>query len=388
MKVIKRDRSVEDFSFDKIISAISKSAKRVNVEVTDEIKDSVVKYIATNIYNIESIHVDRIHNFVEIILSEVSPIIAKSYKDYRNYKAEFGAYIMQDIESNIKKVLFEVDRENSNSNSRYISTKRTAISQEHAKELYKKMFLSRDVVSAINDGYIYIHDLKDLILPQFNCCLADISSILNGGFELEGIKYTEPKDIRTAVGQIGDIVQIISAQHFGGHTVPEIDKVLSWYYKMTIDMEVDYAYDIMSGSDDFNYSVKQWVIREARKKAYKELKQSLQGFEIKMNTVVSARGSYPFTTLTFGDVSNDIEADICKAILEVRMEGHGDKGHKKNLIFPKLVFLYNPEIHGKGKKYEWLFALAVKCSSKCMYPDFLSPKLHKREGRWVSPIKY
>ena len=94
------------------------------------------------------------------------------------------------------------------------------------------------------------------------------------------------------------------------------------------------------------------------------------------------------TTLTFGDVSNDIEAEICKAILEVRMEGHGDKGHKKNLIFPKLVFLYNPEIHGKGKKYEWLFALAVKCSSKCMYPDFLSPKLHKREGKWVSPIKY
>lgn len=68
------------------------------------------------------------------------------------------------------------------------------------------------------------------------------------------------------------------------------------------------------------------------------------------------------------------------------MEGHGDKGFKKNLIFPKLVFLYNPDIHGEGKKYEWLFNLAVECSSKCMYPDFLSPKLHKREGKWVSPM--
>ena len=387
MKVIKRDRSVEDFSFDKIISAISKSAKRVNVEVTDEIKDSVVKYIATNIYNIESIHVDRIHNFVEIILSEVSPIIAKSYKDYRNYKAEFGAYIMQDIESNIKKVLFEVDRENSNSNSRYISTKRTAISQEHAKELYKKMFLSRDVVSAINDGYIYIHDLKDLILPQFNCCLADISSILNGGFELEGIKYTEPKDIRTAVGQIGDIVQIISAQHFGGHTVPEIDKILAKYYELSIKKEYDKLGMLVSKYKTSQITQEDGV-EEARKFAYNELKQSMQGFEIKMNTVVSARGSYPFTTLTFGDVKNDLQADIAKAILEVRMEGHGEKGFKKNLIFPKLVFLYNPDIHGPGKEYEWLFDLAVKCSSKCMYPDYLSPKLHKIEGRWVSPIKY
>lgn len=385
MKVIKRDRSVEDFSFDKIISAINKSAKRVNVEVTDEIKDSVVKYIATNIYNIESIHVDRIHNFVEIILSEVSPIIAKSYKDYRNYKAEFGAYIMQDIESNVKRVLFEVDRENSNSNSRYISTKRTAISQEHAKELYKKMFLSRDVVSAINDGYIYIHDLKDLILPQFNCCLADISSILNGGFELEGIKYTEPKDIRTAVGQIGDIVQIISAQHFGGHTVPEIDKILAKYYELSIKKEYD-KLGMLASKYKASQITQEDGIEEARKFAYNELKQSMQGFEIKMNTVVSARGSYPFTTLTFGDVKNDLQADIAKAILEVRMEGHGDVGFKKNLIFPKLVFLYNPDIHGPGKEYEWLFDLAVKCSSKCMYPDYLSPKLHKIEGRWVSPM--
>lgn len=92
------------------------------------------------------------------------------------------------------------------------------------------------------------------------------------------------------------------------------------------------------------------------------------------------------STLTFGDVENDEQAEICRAILEVRMEGHGDKGFKKNLIFPKLVFLYNPKIHGEGKKYEWLFDLAVKCSSKCMYPDYLSPINHKREEKWVSPM--
>lgn len=128
------------------------------------------------------------------------------------------------------------------------------------------------------------------------------------------------------------------------------------------------------------------IIAEAKHRAYIDLKQVLQGFEIKMNTVVSARGSYPFTTLTFGDVENDLQADICKAILEVRMEGHGDKGFKKNLIFPKLVFLYNPDVHGEDKRYEWLFDLAIKCSSKCMYPDYLSPKFHKREGKWVSPM--
>lgn len=164
-----------------------------------------------------------------------------------------------------------------------------------------------------------------------------------------------------------------------GHTVPEIDKVLEKYHKKTIDKYFMFIKEYTPLQDKY-------IMEDAEKLAYNDMKQALQGFEIKMNTVVSARGSYPFTTLTFGDVENDLQADICKAILEVRMEGHGDKGFKKNLIFPKLVFLYNPEIHGRGKKYEWLYQLAIKCSSKCMYPDFLSPKLHKREGKWVSPM--
>jgi ribonucleoside-triphosphate reductase len=379
MKVIKRDGTIEVFDRNKIISAICKSAKRVGVFISDEDKKKVCNYVETTVYPADVVQVDRLHNLVEIILTSILPDVAKSYKDYRNYKAEYGIYLMSDIESDVKKVLEEVDRENSNSNTRYISTKRTEIAQGFSKAMYKKLYLSTDVLSAIKDGYIYIHDLKDMLLPQFNCCLADIGNILNGGFELEGIRYTEPKDIRTAIGQIGDIVQIISAQHFGGHTVPEVDKILAKYYDMTIINEYDYI-------EDFCDYGSPTVFQMARERAYRELKQSLQGFEIKMNTVVSARGSYPFTTLTFGDVKNDYEADIAKAILEVRMEGHGEKGFKKNLIFPKLVFLYNPDIHGEGKEYEWLFDLAVKCSAKCMYPDYLSPISHKRESKWVSPM--
>lgn len=390
MKVIKKNGTHEDYNESKIIVAIRKSAKRIGYELTEDQECSICNIVYNMIlekdpFNVASVSVNNIHNYVEKALDVVAPEVAKSYKDYRNYKKEFVYSTIHDIEKQVHSMLTEVDRSNSNSNTRYISTKRTEIAKIFAKEMYQKMFLSTDVIQAIKDGYIYIHDLSDMLLPQYNCTLVDMKAILNGGFKLEDIKYTEPKDIRTAVGQMGDIVQIISAQHFGGHTVPEVDKVLDKYYERSIRKEYDkichlmtkYKASIITSEDG---------VKEARALAYNELKQALQGFEIKMNTVVSARGSYPFTTLTFGDVENSLQADICKAILEIRMEGHGDKGHKKNLIFPKLVFLYNPEIHGKGKEYEWLFALAVKCSSKCMYPDFLSPKLHKREGKWVSPM--
>ena len=379
--VIKRDGTQENYNSDKIIKAISKSAKRINYNLSENEKLNIIKNVESNLVNEYVITVTNIHSLVERALDIVSPAVAKSYKDYRNYKKEFVYSTMDNIERKVNSMLNDVDRSNSNSNTRYISTKRTEIAKTFSSEMYQKMFLPVSVIQALKDGYIYIHDLSDMLLPQLNCCLCDYQNILNGGFQLEGIKYTEPKDIRTAVGQMGDIVQIISAQHFGGHTVPQVDRILAKYYEMSIEKEYNF---IKSISNLPEYQ----ILPEAQKRAYRELKQAIQGFEIKMNTVVSARGSYPFTTLTFGDVTNDIQADICRAVLEVRMEGHGDKGFKKNLIFPKLVFLYNPEIHGENKEYEWLFDLAVKCSSKCMYPDFLSPNGHKKEGKWISPIKY
>lgn len=95
-------------------------------------------------------------------------------------------------------------------------------------------------------------------------------------------------------------------------------------------------------------------------------------------------------TFTFGDCSNEYEKDIAKAILQVRLEGHGKKGEKKRTIFPKLVFLYNKDKHGQGGEYEDLFEYSIKCSSKCMYPDYIGNigDNHYREGKWVSPINY
>ena len=225
--VIKRDGTQENYNSDKIIKAISKSAKRINYNLSENEKLNIIKNVESNLVNEYVITVTNIHSLVERALDIVSPAVAKSYKDYRNYKKEFVYSTMDNIERKVNSMLNDVDRSNSNSNTRYISTKRTEIAKTFASEMYQKMFLPVSVIQALKDGYIYIHDLSDMLLPQLNCCLCDYKSILDGGFELEGIKYTEPKDIRTAVGQMGDIVQIISAQHFGGHTVPQVDRILA-----------------------------------------------------------------------------------------------------------------------------------------------------------------
>lgn len=61
-----------------------------------------------------------------------------------------------------------------------------------------------------------------------------------------------------------------------------------------------------------------------------------------------------------------------KTMLEVRKNGQGKKGHKKPVLFPKVVFLYDEKLHGEGGPLEDVFEAGIDCSSKTMYPDWLS----------------
>lgn len=127
-----------------------------------------------------------------------------------------------------------------------------------------------------------------------------------------------------------------------------------------------------------------------------ELKQGFQSLELKLNTIPCSRGDFAFTTVSFG-CWNDPELtnkdklflkEICSAILKTRMKGHGGK----QVVFPKLVFLYDENKINEDEDHKELFELAVKCSSKCMYPDYLSlnhgkvADIYKRTGAITSPM--
>lgn len=126
----------------------------------------------------------------------------------------------------------------------------------------------------------------------------------------------------------------------------------------------------------------------------RELEQGIQGFEIKLNTVASSRGSFPFTTFTFGLVEDEFEKLVAETILKVRKNGQGKEGFTRPVVFPKLVFLYDEARHGIGQKDEDLFDLAVETCAVAMYPDILSVsgndivgEMYRKYGEVISPIK-
>ena len=124
-----------------------------------------------------------------------------------------------------------------------------------------------------------------------------------------------------------------------------------------------------------------------------DFEQGFQGWEYKFNTVASSRGDYPFITMTFGTGTGKFAKMASITMLNVRRKGQGKKNCKKPVLFPKLVFLYDENLHGKGKELEDVFEAGILCSSKTMYPDWLSltgegyvAEMYKKYGAIISPM--
>lgn len=385
IKIIKKDNRKEDFDCSKIRSAVSKSAYRALSKFKEEELDLICSKVQKSCEDYESneVPVTFVHNAVEQALEEVKPMVAKSYRDYRNYKQDF-VKMLDDVYKRSQAIMYIGDKENSNSDSALVSTKRSLIFNHLNKELYQKFFMTIEELEACRDGYIYVHDMSAR-RDTMNCCLFDIANVLRGGFEMGNLWYNEPKSLDVAFDVIGDITLGGASQQYGGFTLPEIDKVLEPYAQKTYDTSFD-RYREMGLS-------KKKSRLEALKDVEKEFRQGFQGWEYKFNTVASSRGDYPFITVTLGLGTTEFRRMASRIAFEVRKEGEGKKDNKKPVLFPKLVFLYDKNIHGEGCVNEDIFNIAVKCSSKSMYPDWLSltgkgyvADIYKKYGRVISPM--
>ena len=383
--VIKKDGTREEFDEQKIINAVTKSATRCLVELSEDDIKGICNFVSENIVKMgkKEIAISEMHNLVESALDYINPNVAQSYRNYRNYKQDF-VHMLDKVYQESQRIMYIGDKENSNADSTLVSTKRSLIFNELNKELYKKFFLTVDELQAIRDGYIYIHDMSAR-RDTMNCCLFDVASVLKGGFEMGNIWYNEPKSLDVAFDVIGDIVMAAASQQYGGFTVPEVDKLLAPYAERTFERQNN-KYLCLGLSFE---KAREAAIEDVRK----DYEQGFQGWEYKFNTVASSRGDYPFITVTAGLGTEPYEKMATIAMLKVHMNGQGKKGNKKPTLFPKIVFLYDKNLHGEGKVNHDVFEAGIECSKRTMYPDWLSlsgegyvASMYQKYGRVVSPM--
>lgn len=408
MKVIKKDGTLESYNEQKIINACNKAARRAMITLTNEDYQAICSLVWDKLIenDLEDTDIYDMHNIVETVLEELQPQVAKMYKEYRNYKKDF-VHMMDSVYEKSQSIRYIGDKSNANTDSALVATKRSLIYNELSSELYKKFFLTLNEKQAMKDGYIYIHD-RSARLDTFNCDLFRVGEVMRGGFEMGNVWYNEPNSLDTGFDVMGDIILSTAAQQYGGFTVPEVDKILSPYaeksYKKYYDEYCNVAKQLYGSDLEFDETklilsdkeLNRLADEYATEKVQRDFEQGWQGIEYKLNTVGSSRGDYPFVTMTIGLATDRFGKMAAITLLNVHAEGQGKKGFKRPVLFPKIVFLYDKELHGDGsEKYPNadVFNAGIDCSSKTMYPDWLSltgegyvPEMYKKYKKVVSPM--
>ena len=385
VRVIKKDHTREAFNIQKVVTAVNKSANRVLYTFTDDELKSICDHVEGYIrdHAMTDVQIWQMHNIVESALEAVRPEVAKSYRDYRNYKQDFVG-MLDSVYKKSQSIMYIGDRENSNTDSALVSTKRSLIFNQLNKELYQKFFMNTEELQACRDGYIYIHDMSAR-RDTMNCCLFDVKHVLKDGFEMGNLWYNEPKTLNVAFDVIGDIVLSAASQQYGGFTVPSVDLLLEPYAERSYKMLTE-KYSALGLDPE---TVEKAVMADI----LNDFEQGFQGWEYKFNTVASSRGDYPFITMTMGTGTGRFAKLASITMLNVRRKGQGRKGNKKPVLFPKIVFLYDENLHGPGGELEDVFEAGIECSARAMYPDWLSltgegyvPSIYKKYGAIISPM--
>ncbi|MBQ8971081.1 MAG: anaerobic ribonucleoside-triphosphate reductase, partial [Lachnospiraceae bacterium] len=292
VRMIKKDGTREGFNVQKVIDAVGKSAYRALTKFSEQEKHFICQKVVDRVdeLDVDEVPIPLMHNIVESVLEEVKPIVAKSYRDYRNYKQDF-VRMMDDVYKKSQSIMYIGDKENANTDSALVSTKRSLIFNQFNKELYQKFFMTTEEIQACRDGYIYVHDMSAR-RDTMNCCLFNVEEVLTGGVEMGNIWYNEPKTLDIAFDVIGDIVLSAASQQYGGFTVPSVDHILERYAENSYDKYIMKYTDLGLSQE------------KAEEVAYKDIErdfeQGFQGWEYKFNTVASSRGDYPFITVTAG----------------------------------------------------------------------------------------
>ena len=389
MKIIKRDGRVVDYDRQKISTAIEKANREVRgrEKATKEEIKGIIEYIEE--LDKKRMLVEDIQDTIEERLMEIGKYeLAKRYIVYRYNRALIRKQNTTDesILGLIRNENKELAEENSNKNTMLASTQRDYIAGEVSRDLTNRLLLPEKIVKAHQDGVLHFHDADYFVQPIFNCCLINIADMLDNGTVMNGKMIESPKSFQVACTVTTQIIAAVASNQYGGQSVDmkHLGKYLRKSYdKFKSDIESKYKGKL---SNDIIEEIVQDRVKT-------ELKAGVQTIQYQINTLMTTNGQAPFVTLFLHLEEDDPyikeNAMIIEEVIKQRYEGiKNEAGVYVTPAFPKLVYVLDEHNCLKGGKYDYLTNLAVKCSSKRMYPDYISAKKMKEiyEGNVFSPM--
>ena len=394
MKVIKRDGKKVDFDPNKIVVAISKA----NREVIGNEKASIqnINYIVEVIekLGLNEIGIEKIQDQIERKLMELGKYeLAKRYMLYREKRSIIRQTNTTDesILSLIRNTNKEVSKENSNKNAILLSTQRDLIAGEVSKDIVDRLLLPERIVKAHKEGVLHFHDKDYFIQPMFNCCLVNIKDMLDNETVMNGKKIETPKSFQVACTVMTQIIAAVASNQYGGQSVNIAH--LGKYLRKTYDKYYKKYYNHFLEEGKSEKEAEALAKDFAKMRKEEDLVAGIQTVQYQINTLMTTNGQSPFVTLFMhiveGDEYEKEVAEIIEEILKQRLKGiKNSEGHYITPAFPKLIYVLDECNNLSGGKYDYITKLAVKCSAKRLYPDYISAKKMREiyEGNVFSPM--
>ncbi len=389
IKVIKRDGTIVDYDRSKIKLAIQKA----NAEVPEEDRiqeariDSIIDSIEAR--RRQRLLVEDIQDMVEqALVAENKFLLAKTYIIYRYTRALVRKQNTTDesILSLLRNENKELAEENSNKNTMIAATQRDYIAGEVSRDLTRRILLPEYISKAHDEGAIHFHDADYFIQPIFNCCLINIGDMLDNGTVMNGKLIESPKSFQVACTVTTQIIACVASSQYGGQSV-DMSHLGKYLRRSKEKFRKHITYECAGQVDDAT------IERLVADRLKDELKSGVQTIQYQINTLMTTNGQSPFVTLFLnlqeGDPYLEENAMIVEEVLRQRLEGiKNEKGVYITPAFPKLVYVLDEHNCLKGGKYDYITELAVKCSAKRMYPDYISAKKMREnyEGNVFSPM--
>ncbi|MBO4947168.1 MAG: anaerobic ribonucleoside-triphosphate reductase [Lachnospiraceae bacterium] len=389
MQVIKRDGRAVTYDRSKIVTAIQKANAEVapSEQVSVDTIDSIIGYIESK--NRARMLVEDIQDIIEQkLMADGKFVLAKTYIIYR-YSRELvrkANTTDESILSLIKNSNKDVMEENSNKNATVASTQRDLIAGEVSKDLTKRILLPEKISKAHEEGVLHFHDSDYFLQPIFNCCLINIGDMLDNGTVMNGKLIESPKSFQVACTVMTQIISSVASSQYGGQSV-DIRHLGKYLRKSYNKYKTRFMQQF---GDRLPADVLEDMVKE---RVEDELRSGVQTIQYQINTLMTTNGQSPFVTLFLYLDENDeyIEenAQIIEEILRQRIEGiKNEKGVYVTPAFPKLVYVLDECNCLKGGKYDYITEMAIRCSAKRMYPDYISAKMMRQnyEGNVFSPM--
>ncbi|WP_342571279.1 anaerobic ribonucleoside triphosphate reductase [Paenibacillus sp. FSL R5-0749] len=273
-------------------------------------------------------------------------------------------------------------RENANLNGDSFSGKMSRLGSETAKWHALRHVLPEELAQAVENGDLYVHDLDQYALGTTNCIFIPFDRLLAAGFNTGNGSVRTPQTIMSAMALVAIIFQSQQNSQYGGVSANKIDWDLAPYVQRSFRKHYRkgqrlFGENALIEDEQLHLDSMEAKIQcpRAYDFAYEETEletgQAAESLIHNLNTMSSrAGGQIPFTSLNYGLCTSAEGRLVSRSLLEATIRG---LGNGETPVFPQHIFQCKQGVNqAHGEPNYDLFRLAVTCSSRRMYPNFVN----------------